>query len=285
MFVIYLPAVGGEEGPGELEQCITQPRQPTALNKTRLSFNQPGVALLSQSGHLSPPQFTLELLFAADVQEPLPCDDGQAQPTRDNAAMRMLSPLPTSCLFWKDPQQVREIWSNVVDPLFPTKTALLGKKNPKPKGRGRMWCKDLFHHTRGTPFPQGTLRDSPARGFSPEPRAAQKAAPPELLQVLGGFSRDKVISCLKQLTNLHRNWRTLRVSRVDAAKSCGGRQPKFMEQSASKGGNWWCLLMEVEQRGTGTSPRFVVPSLLRPTQSWNFFWGELSCPPLCPPSP
>lgn len=96
MFVIYLPAVGGEEGPGELEQCITEPRQPTALNKTRLPFNQPGVALLCQSGHLSPPQSTLELVLAADEQEPLPCEDGQAQPTRDSPATEsaLTSPHP-----------------------------------------------------------------------------------------------------------------------------------------------------------------------------------------------
>lgn len=148
MFVIYLPAVGGEEGPGELEQCITEPRQPTALNKTRLPFNQPGVALLSQSGHLSPPQFTLELFLAADEQEPLPCEDGQAQPTRDNPAPESALISATPCLSWKDTQQVREIWGKVVDPLFFTKNALLGKKDTL--ARGRMWSKELFHHTRGT---------------------------------------------------------------------------------------------------------------------------------------
>lgn len=105
VFVIYLPAVGGEEGPGEPEQCITQQRQPTALNKTRSPFNQPGLALLSQSGHLSPPHFTLELLLAADVQEPLPCEDGQAQPSRDNAATASAFTLPTPCLLGKDPQR------------------------------------------------------------------------------------------------------------------------------------------------------------------------------------
>lgn len=34
------------------------------------------------------------------------------------------------------------------------------------------------------------------------------------LQVLGGFSRHAAISCPKQLTNLHRNWRRPRVSEI-----------------------------------------------------------------------
>lgn len=94
VFVIYLPAVGGEEGPGEPEQCITQQRQPTALNKTRSPFNQPGLALLSQSGHLSPPHFTLELLLAADVQEPLPCEGAKHSPAETTLPLRLLSPYP-----------------------------------------------------------------------------------------------------------------------------------------------------------------------------------------------
>lgn len=212
---------GGEEGPGEPEQCITQPRQPTALNKTRLPFNQPGVALLlSQSGHLIPPQFTPELLFAADVQEPLPCDDGQAQPTRDNAATESACTLPTPCLFWKDPQQVREIWSKVVDPLFLTKNALLDK-NPKAQSE------DVVQgpappHLRD-PLPSGDTWGQTCPGAQPRAKSSTDSSSPlslPALQVLGGFSRHKVISCLKQLTNLHRNWRALCVSgRSDSSSS------------------------------------------------------------------
>lgn len=117
---------------------------------------------------------------------------------------------------WEGPTEVREIWGKVVDPLFP--------------------------------------RDRPAQGLSQEQHRQQLPPSSPALQVLGGFSRHKAISCLKQLTNLHRNWRTLCVSGMDAAKSCSGRQPKFVEQSASKGGNWWCLLMEGEPWAQGPAP-------------------------------
>ncbi|XP_068887671.1 solute carrier family 2, facilitated glucose transporter member 6 isoform X4 [Aphelocoma coerulescens] len=43
------------------------------------------------------------------------------------------------------------------------------------------------------------------------------------------------------------------LKRKDAVKSCSGSKPKFMEQSSSKGGNWWCLLME----GTSSSCFFL----------------------------
>lgn len=183
----------------------------------------------------------------------------QAQPTRDNPAT-LTSPTP--CLFWKDPEQVREIWSTVVDHLFLTKNAILGGKKQQRAERG---CGVRTCPTTS----EGTLRDRAARGLSPEPRAAQTAAPPSFpeLQVLGGFSRHKVISCLKRLTNLHRNWRTFCVSGMDAVKSCSGKPAQIHGAKCKQGRK---LMVPADGRGavvTGTSSRSVVTSLLRPTQS------------------
>lgn len=81
----------------------------------------------------------------------------------------------------------------MVDPLFLTKNALLEKKKNTEQREDVVQV--VPPHPRD-PFPQGTLRDRPAQGLSPKPRAAQTAAPPELLpsqsyRCLEGFQDTK----------------------------------------------------------------------------------------------
>lgn len=59
-----------------------------------------------------------------------------------------------------------------------------------------------------------------------------------LLQVLGGFSRHKVISCLKELTDLHQNWITLCISGRSDCSSSGLLSNMLFPPPDITGGSW-----------------------------------------------
>lgn len=105
----------------------------------------------------------------------------------------------------------------------------------------------VIPHLGDPPFPPGDTiplhaeaRTCPGAQLRlPEPRPARAPAPQcfPALQVLGGFSRHEVISCLKQLTNLHRNRITLCISgRSDCSGSRLLSNTFFFSPNTKRGG-------------------------------------------------
>ena len=90
--------------------------------------------------------------------------------------------------------------------FFQTKTALI-ERNHEEQSEDVVLTERESAGTRSTtprdPFPPGDTEGWTCPGAQPQLPRLRPCFP--ALQVLGGFSRHDVISCLKQLTNLHQN--------------------------------------------------------------------------------